>query len=257
MRALEEVIESSKADAFIMSGDISQRARTSEFMRGAEFLDFASRHAQVLVVPGNHDVAWWWDPLGLGSHQAMFARYRRFIRDDLEPVLRLSGLTVVGLNSAQGVQRHTLTLRPRDLSVVGSLRASQWARARDAFAAAPSGDLRVLVLHHNLLRGRLSNRWGLANRESGVQQAASTGADLVLCGHDHEERVERVENQGGSYVVASASTLTDRVRGGGPSSINVIDAEPGAITVTVMEWSAPAMRFETARVERFARGRQQ
>ena len=51
---------------------------------------------------------------------------------------------------------------------------------------APQGDLKVLVMHHNLLRGNLSNRWGLASRALGIVDASLTGADVVCCGHDHE-----------------------------------------------------------------------
>ena len=251
--ALEAVIARETVNAFVLSGDLSQRSRAIEFTRGREFLHYVERHAPAMIVPGNHDVAWWMDPMGLGSHRAMYTRYRRLIRDDLEPILHLPGLTIVGLNSAHGIQPYSLTLRPRDLSVVGSVRPEQWSRARAAFDGAPANDFKVLVVHHNLLRGRLSGRWGLVSRARGVEYAAATGAELVLCGHDHEERVERVRHANGTFVVASASTLTDRVRGGGPSSINLIEADAATITVSVMEWNAASAHFALARVERFPR----
>jgi 3',5'-cyclic AMP phosphodiesterase CpdA len=191
--------------------------------------------------------------MGIGSRAAVYARYRAFIRDALEPVLRIPGATIVGLNSAHGIQPYTLTLRLRDLSVVGALRKAQWARAAEAFKAAPAGDLKVLVFHHNLLRGDLSHRWGLANRARGIEQALATGADLVLCGHDHDEKVDQVSRGDRRMVVACASTLTTRVRGGGPASINFIEADDAAITVSDWEWSAAAGTFARAKWARFAR----
>jgi 3',5'-cyclic AMP phosphodiesterase CpdA len=253
VEALEGIISRERFDAIVLSGDISQRTRKHEFVRGRKFIEHAERFAPVMVVPGNHDVAWWTDPMGLGSYDAMYTRYRRFIRAELEPVMRLSGLTLVGLNSAHGIQPYTLTLRPRDLAVVGSLREHQWSRAGLQFGTAPAGDLRVLVIHHNLMRGHLSNRWGLANRERGLDRAAATGADLVLCGHDHEESAGQVDAGGRKFVVATASTLTERVRGGAPSSLNIIEADADTVTVAGWEWTEAQRAFIPARSSRFAR----
>lgn len=243
VEALERIIVAEPFDAIVLSGDLSQRTRTHEFERARELVVLAERRAPVLVVPGNHDVAWWMAPMGFGRISAMYARYRKFIREDLEPQLRLSGMTIVGLNSAQGIRPFTLTRRPRDLSVVGAVRDAQWANARRAFDAAPKDDLKVLVLHHNLLRGQRSNRWGLASRARGVIAAAATGADLVLCGHDHEDRIEQPLAAERRFVVSCANTLSNRVRGGGPSSLNVIDANETTIAVTPWVWNALARAF--------------
>jgi 3',5'-cyclic AMP phosphodiesterase CpdA len=243
VEALERIIGGEHFDLIVLSGDLSQRTRTHEFERAREFIQLAERRAPVLVIPGNHDVAWWTAPMGLGSVNAMYSRYRKFIREELEPQLRLSGMTIVGLNSSHGIRPFTLTLRPRDLSVVGAVLDEQWAIAKRAFDAAPASDLKVLVLHHNLLRGQRSNRWGLTSRARGVTSAAVTGADLVLCGHDHEDRIEHPMAAGRRFVVSCANTLSNRVRGGGPSSLNVIDANQKTIAVTPWVWNVAAATF--------------
>jgi 3',5'-cyclic AMP phosphodiesterase CpdA len=243
VQALEAIISKESFDAIVVSGDLSQRSRTHEFTRARAFLAFARQHAPLLVVPGNHDVAWWTAPVGIGSRPAMYARYRRFISEELEPTLHLPGLTIVGLNSSHGIQPFTLTTRPRDLSVVGAIRPMQWSRARQTFAAAPAGDLKVLVFHHNLLRGRLSNRWGLASRALGIEQAARTGADVVLCGHDHEDRIEEVSAAGRRFVVSTANTLSDRVRGGRESSLNVIETTEREVRVAPWAWVGAVRTF--------------
>jgi 3',5'-cyclic AMP phosphodiesterase CpdA len=253
VEALEGMIADERFDVVVVSGDISQRTRKREFHRGRLFIEFSERFSPVMIIPGNHDVAWWRAPFGVGRYDDMFIRYRLFIRRQLEPVMPLPGILLVGLNSAHGIQPWTLTTRPRDLSVVGAIRDPQWRSATDSFKAAKPGDLKVLVFHHNLLRGKISNRWGLANRARGIDHAAATGADLILCGHDHEERVEQVTRGGRRFVVASASTLTDRVRGGGPASLNVIDADDREVRVAVLEWDKERRAFEPARTTCFRR----
>lgn len=253
IEALEAIIAREPFDVIVISGDLTQRQRLHEYSRARQFLIFAKNRAPVLTVPGNHDIAWWLAPLGVGSRRAMYHRYRRYVSTELEPEMRLPGLTIVGLNSAQGLQAFTVTARLRDLSVVGVVLPEQWERAQEAFARAPAGDLKVLVIHHNLLRGRLSNRWGLVNRARGIDQAAATGADLVLCGHDHEERVEAVSAAGRRFVVSNANTLSRRVRGGLPSAINVIDADASQVCVGLWSWDAAVSTFTAGRRDCFAR----
>lgn len=250
---VERMIAEEPFSAIVISGDLTQRTRAREYAKARAFVELANGHAPVMVVPGNHDTAWWLAPMGIGSVPAMHQRYRRYIMDDLEPVMRLPGATIVGLNSAHGIQPFTLTMRPRDLSVVGALRREQWQRAQQFFADAPPGDAKVLVFHHNLLRGERSNRWGLSNRARGIDSAVATGADLVLCGHDHQVDVEAVNTSGRHMVVACASTLTTRVRGGGPGAINVIELDEKMIQVNVLQWESGSKAFKRTAWSRFTR----
>jgi 3',5'-cyclic AMP phosphodiesterase CpdA len=251
--ALEEFIGREPLDAIIISGDLSQRTRKKEFERASAFVRRCEQRAPTVVVPGNHDCAWWSALLGTGDSYDMFTRYREYIRSDLEPRVNIPGVTIIGINTAHGIQPYTLTARLRDLSVVGAVRGRQWERARMAFSLAPAGDLKVLVIHHNLLRGRLSNRWGLAARAFGIVDAAHTGADVVCCGHDHEERVEEVQSSKRRFVVSTAGTLTDRSRGGRPGSWNLIEYDGAILSVALYEWNAAAGAFSRARVSKWAR----
>lgn len=258
--AIASRIEQRRYDVVVVAGDLTQRNFRSQFRSSRDFLDQTRKYAEVFTVPGNHDVAWWWKPLGLGFAWPMYRGYRKWIADDLEPVLRMPGVTFVGLNSCHGVQPYTLTTRLRDLSVVGALRPEQWDRARAAFDASPAGDLKVLVFHHNLLRGDLSNRWGLVNRADGIAQAASTGADLVLNGHDHQTRIEAVDVALGGeaatlqrLIVSHSTTLCDRTRGGLPSAFQEIEITPAEIVIRACVWSPDAKDFTPRQDRCFAR----
>jgi 3',5'-cyclic AMP phosphodiesterase CpdA len=183
----------------------------------------------------------------------MYRGYRRWFGADLEPVLHAPGATIASVNSSHGIQWHTLTARVRDLSVVGAVRPAQWARAAASLASARPGDLKVLMLHHNLLAGVLSRRWGLTARARGIDEAAATGCDLVLCGHDHEARVEQVERNGRRFVVSQAGTISDRSRGGRAASFHEVSWDAAQLTVRRYEWNAAAGDFVDAQSWSFAR----
>lgn len=251
--AIERRIQRTKYDVVAVSGDISQRARPAELDRGRAFLRDAAKRARTIVVPGNHDVKWWRDPLGLGRREAPFAAYRAYISDDLEPVLHVPGATFVGLNSAHGVQAHTVTWNLRDIGVIGDLRRSQIERARATFEASPKGDARVIVMHHNPMRGVLSRRHGLAHTRRALGAFAELHVDLVLCGHDHQEAVHYVEHTKRGTVISTAGTVSNRSRGKRPSSINEITIAPAEITVHTRLWSPADSSFEDGPVQRFPR----
>jgi len=219
-------------NAIVMSGDFSQRARVHEFEHARELVDRFRAIAPVITVPGNHDTAWWHAPFGFGDFSRLHERYRTYIASETEPTVQAPGVTMVGLNSSWGTNPESLTWYPRDWRVKGGLTDAQLRDAHARLAAAPDGDLRVLVVHHNVVRGRLSNRWGLKQPQRVLEAIAAMPVDVVCTGHDHEERVELV---GGRVLVSAANTLSSRMRGRRPSALNVIEATPEA--VTVQAWS--------------------
>ena len=184
--AIEALIQERKYDVVAISGDVSQRSRAGEFQRAREFIKKAEAASRTIVVPGNHDVAWWLSPLGFGDTKAMFARYRAYISNDLEPVLRIAGATLVGLNTSQGWSMDTLTWNVRDISILGHLSRAQIEHARAEFEQSRTADARIIVMHHNPVKGELSQRHGLKNTQRILGAFATMGVDLVLCGHDHD-----------------------------------------------------------------------
>jgi 3',5'-cyclic AMP phosphodiesterase CpdA len=229
-------------DAIVISGDLSQRARPHEFVAARRILEQFRDVAPVLVVPGNHDAAWWRAPFGTGDFRLVHAGYREHIHDECEPTLRVPGLSIVGLNSAWGTHPPSLTWYPRDWRVKGGLSAGQLRDGHARLAASPAGDLRLLVVHHNVVKGRLSRRWGLARPQATLDTIAAMPVDVVCSGHDHEERVEVVERATGRFVVSTANTLSSRMRGHRPSALNVIEADATAVQVTAWGYAAGEFR---------------
>ena len=251
--AIERLIHERPYDVVAISGDVSQRARAGEFQRARAFIQHAGLHSHTIVVPGNHDVAWWRAPLGIGDPRKTMQKYRKYISDDLEPVLRVAGATFVGLNTSPGVTSHTLTWNVRDLSIIGHLKRGQIERAAAEFERSRSGDARVIVMHHNPVKGELSKRHGLKNTQRILGAFAEMHVDLVLCGHDHQEAVHYIEHTKRGTIISTAGTISNRSRGGRPSSVNAIRITEGEIEVSTLVWSDETTNFVAGPVKCFPR----
>jgi len=243
IEAIERIIQERRFDVVAISGDLSQRAQAGEFQRAQAFIRDAQRVSKTIVVPGNHDTVWWKAPLGVGDERRMYENYRQYISEDLEPVLRVPGATFVGLNSAHGVTPHTLTWRVRDISIIGAIRRSQVDHAHEEFDGSPEDAARVIVMHHNPVKGELSGRHGLKDTRKVLGAFAQIGVDLVLCGHDHQEAVHFIEHTQKGTVISTAGTVSSRSRGGRPSSANVISIRQENIEVATLVWSAAEKTF--------------
>ena len=252
IEAIEAVIQEEKFDVVAISGDLSQRARSGEFQRARAFIRHAQRVSKTIVVPGNHDVKWWRAPMAIGSSDAMYANYMAYIDKDLEPVLRIPGATFVGLLTAQGVSRHTLTWNLRDIGIIGALKKSQLERAEQEFGKSPPDDWRIIVMHHNPVKGELSQRHGLRNTPRILGAFADLGVHVVLCGHDHQEAVHYIEHTKRGTVISTAGTVSNRSRGGRPSSLNVIELSESKIHVATLIWSRDKAAFVAGPERSFA-----
>lgn len=251
VEALEKMIPDLRPDAIVVSGDLSQRARHGEFQRARAFVNLAAQTAPVHVTPGNHDVRWWTRPLIPFAKRSLYTKYARYFGDDLTPTLTVPGAVIASALTAHGVAWGSLTFRLRDLAVKGHLPKREIERVRGVFAAAPPDQARVLVVHHNVLRGEISRRMGLARWRQAQRRIAASGAELVLCGHDHQEGAEVLE---GRVVVSTTGTLCKRSRGGRPSCFNFVTIEPTAVHITFFRWDAERGRFRSSDTYAFARG---
>jgi 3',5'-cyclic AMP phosphodiesterase CpdA len=251
--AMEALIQDRRYDVVAISGDLSQRARSGEFQRARAFIKHAERVSKVICIPGNHDVKWWKAPLGFGDERAMFAVYRRYIDDDIEPVLHVAGATLAGLNTSHGVVSQALTWRLKDISIIGIVRRSQLERLREVFSRSPAGDVRVVVMHHNPVKGEISQRHGLKDTKRVLGAFAEMEVDLVLCGHDHQDAIHYIEHTKRGTVISTAGTVSNRMRGGRPSSVNSISITSEKIEVSTLVWNAASGGFVSGPVKCFAR----
>jgi len=246
LNSLRELIVELAPDAVAVSGDLTQRCTRKEFAQAREYLDRIGEEAPYIVIPGNHDIRW----LGavarnMGglfrqqAHNFKYSRYKRYISEDLSPLLEVQGAVIAGVNTAHGIARGSITRRFRDLGVIGHVKKQDIERVREIFENASPDASRIVMIHHNPIRGELSGRHGLANTEQALHAFASLGTELILCGHDHLQAIHDVERGVHGLVISTAGTISNRLRPGRASSFNVVTIDERTINITTYAWQDP------------------
>ena len=241
--AVERRIDQEKPDLVVISGDFTQRARTSQFEEAAAFLDrLRGAGHDVLAVPGNHDV-----PLYdvLRRFLSPLARYKKYIDETLCPFHELPGVSILGVNTARSA-----TFKD------GSISHEQIAFIRESFAGTDPKAVRVLVTHHPLFALPTGDGMGVPvdHQQDALAAICEAGIDLLLAGHNHlasSTANSLVHGAGRALVIQAGTATSTRVRGQG-QSFNLIEIEPGEVKVTIETWDGTA--FSRGDSQRFLRG---
>jgi 3',5'-cyclic AMP phosphodiesterase CpdA len=195
-RAIGDLVARVAPDLVVASGDLTHRGRQAEHEAAARYL--RALGPPLLVVPGNHDIPTF-PPERLSRPFAEFER----CWGTVAPAYSGPGLEVVGICSVSpwGYQR-------------GHIGPSALSGVEERLAAAPSGSLRVVALHHQLLGAPWRNtKLPLRSRTHALTRLAGAGADLVLSGHIHQAAIaerrefEVVTGRTGACVLATAPGL--------------------------------------------------
>jgi 3',5'-cyclic AMP phosphodiesterase CpdA len=227
-RLIEPVVQTVHAlepDVVVVSGDLTQRARSTQFREARAFLDRLPQPQ--IVVPGNHDV-----PLGDVVRRLLrpLGRYRRHITHDLAPWHADDEIAVAGVNTARG-----LILKG------GRISESQIAALRRRLCELPPQVVRLVASHHPFDLPEDGSTRDLAGRAPlAMRMFASCGVDVLLAGHMHIGRVgdtaRRYPLGGYAAIVVQAGTATSsRVRGE-PNSFNVLRVEWPQLAVECHVW---------------------
>lgn len=247
VEAVEWQVDQLKPDLVVISGDFTQRARTEQFREACEFLeDLRERGHEVLGVPGNHDV-----PLYdvLRRFLSPLARYRRFIDESLCPFVELSGVAVLGINTAR-----SLTFKD------GRINKDQVAFIRETFSRTPSDAFRILVTHHPLFALTVGDEVerAIGRQELALNAIEEVGVDMVLAGHAHhassQDAGDLVTRAGGVLVVQAGTATSTRVREQ-EQSFNTIDISEGSATITVNAWNGEDFKPKDAQRYDWREGR--
>lgn len=231
-RALRSMIHELAPSAIIVSGDVTQRARQSQFRAARRFFDSLPK-VPLLATPGNHDIP-------------MFALQKRLLRPyghwikvfgtDLEPVLETERVLVQCVNSTRWFRRKH-----------GQVSAAQIERVARRIRQATPEQLRVVVAHHPLLAIRDSDNNNLLRGHQEATRAwTDAKVDIVMGGHIHLPYIRplhvEVENPPHHcWVVQAGTAVSKRVREGIPNSVNVLRfADSGPVHCAVERWDYQA-----------------
>jgi len=250
LEAVQDLVPDLEPDAIVLSGDLCLRARHGEFLAARCFIRDLQKTAPVVFLPGNHDVQWWRRPLIPFDRSAKYRKFIQYFGPTLTPTLSVPGILIATVLTAHGIAWGSLTFRLRDLAVKGHLPRTEAERVQKLFGKADQNQIRVLVVHHNVLRGELSERMGLARWQTAQRRIVSSGAEIVLCGHDHQECADMID---GRVVVSCAGTLCSRTRGGRPAVFNRIRWDDDSIHVELYKWESEKGLFRRNDVHAFGR----
>lgn len=214
-----DLVQRLRPDLVVISGDMTQRARAWQFKAARAFTDHLP--GPLLVVPGNHDM-----PLENIALRllAPFAGYRRAF-GAIEPQVRLPDAMVQGVNTADPLVWKAGRLRRSSVSVLSQ-----------AFAAAPAGHWRVVVMHHAPVPAADGTPADIADPAETLAALAEVGADVVLSGHTHMPHTGFAETAAGVLFLQVGTALSTRLKTGA-NDLALVTL--GAGQVTVESWLCP------------------
>lgn len=239
---LTQCIAQVAPDVVVVSGDLTQRARSREFRAARQFLD--SLPSPQIVVPGNHDV-----PLYNIFQRFLqpLDKYRRIITSDLAPVYLDAEIAVVGINTAR-----SLTFKQ------GRISREQIAHVEKQLCGLDPRITKVVVTHHPFdLPADYSDQELVGRAAPAMKMLAGCGADLLMAGHFHVSHAGNAaarHNIGGfSALVVQAGTATSTRSRGESNSFNVIRIDTHDIRVERYTWMPESKAFMPSAQESFKR----
>ncbi len=242
MRALVDLAQRLQPDLLVLSGDITQRAKPSQFKAAREFMDRLG--APMLAIPGNHDIALF---NGIARLFWPYADYSKAFGVELEPVHSCPDLLVLCVNTTRAY-RHKH----------GEASAAQIERVARRLESASAQQLRVVVVHQPIAVQRPEDAVHLVRgHDAALQRWARAGADVVMGGHIHLPYVMEIQAlPRPMWAVQAGTAVSKRVRPGAPNSVNVLqwggtdqaDLPPGSLRIEQWDFDGVQQTFTCARV---------
>ncbi|MDQ6861381.1 MAG: metallophosphoesterase [Verrucomicrobiota bacterium] len=222
-----------------VSGDLTQRARTKEYLAARQFL--RGLPFPQIVVPGNHDV-----PLRNPFNRFVkgLTGYKQFISADLQPSFVDEEIAVVGVNTARA-----LTWKN------GRINGGQLERLRRRFEHVSSGHMKIVVTHHPFDLPAGAHGEVVGRSRVAIKTIAECKIDMLLAGHFHIAATgytaKRYNIPGYSALIVSAGTSTSTRGRGQPNSLNVIRIAKPHVTIDRYTWHPETNLFDLLSSEKF------
>lgn len=217
---LERAIADERPDALVCTGDITQRAKRSEYAAAAQW--FENLGLPVMLEPGNHDMPYY-SPIERFTDP--YRRYRR-LKQRVASKLESDDVVLVSLKTTVRAQGRF----PWSDGVV-TQRALEKTLTQ---LRSVSDDPRHIVVtgHHPLLGPRDKAGNPTIGGDEAFARIAAAGADAIMSGHVHVP-FDEVRTCGGQTArMIGAGTLSTRLRHGAPPSYRVVTCTRGQEIVT-------------------------
>jgi 3',5'-cyclic AMP phosphodiesterase CpdA len=227
--ALVELVRRLAPALVVLSGDVTQRARASEFAAAAAFVKKLAV-PRVLAIPGNHDI-----PLFdvLTRFSRPYAAFRSIFGEELEPSFSGPDCLALGVKTTRRY-RH----------VDGEISDTQRDRVAARLRAAAPAQVRLVIVHQPLAVPRPSEEKNVAHGHAAAIGAwAAAGADVILGGHIHLPFIVglhelRPELPRHLWAVNAGTAVSSRTRYDAGNSVNVVLIEGAPRPrCTIQEWT--------------------
>lgn len=223
------IVRDEVPDAILMTGDLTQSARASEFEAAAAWLESLDRPITIDV--GNHDLPVY-NPL-----RRMVLPYRRYrtLARMVERPLEIAGVTIVPL-------RTTARLQLRLDWSKGFVSRRRLGKTLKLVTDAPDDALVFVTAHHPLVEAGTRTQAKTRGGERALAALVEAGAHAVLTGHVHDPFDVEHHHEGRAVRLIGAGTLSERVRETRPS-FNEIRVEGRAFETIARVMDAPDTRL--------------
>lgn len=239
--ALRERLLQLAPDWIVISGDITQRARRSQFTEAREFCRSLSP-IEIIAVPGNHDIALF------NAFERFISPYRGFERTLGFPIRdrrKRGPFEVIACNSTDRFRHIQGELGAEDLRRIGNY--------------SDESAVRIAVFHQPLDCPKPQDEKNLLrDRDESVPRLQSSKVDLVLSGHIHDPLVISSASrypEGHKFVISVAGTcLSSRTRSFAPNSFHFVEIETGDETaMAITRYDLLKEEFDVRAVSNFVR----
>jgi 3',5'-cyclic AMP phosphodiesterase CpdA len=242
LEPLRALVHKVAPDVVVVSGDLTQRAKSEEFEEAKAFLD--TLPGPQIIVPGNHDISLY---NVLRRFLAPLDRYKRYITDDLSPVFIDDEIAVLGVNTAR-----SLTFKD------GRVNEEQVAQIKKQLSGLSKDLTRVIVTHHPFDLPKTFAEDDLVDRAPMAMQAfAESGVDVLMAGHLHASHAgstaERYHMSEYAALVIQAGTATSTRGRGETNSFNVVRIEADKVEVDRYGWDLVGKDYSLVSTEKFFR----
>ena len=235
---LFDELNSINPDVVVVSGDLTQRAKTKQFIKAKSFINRVD--FPLVIIPGNHDIPLYniWERVTnpFAKFESYFDKSDRYYSDDQ--------LQIIGLNSVRNLRWKSGRISSEELEIADS-----------QLKEFPKKTVKILTFHHNLLHiSSQRNAVKLFKTKLMHDWLMQNGIDLVLFGHDHRPMVQPIlfdeDNTFDFILIQAGTTISKRTRGF-PNSFNLINISDFRCEILIKE--IIDQEFEIVATHQFAK----
>ena len=238
VKGLLDSLRAEHPQAVVISGDLTQRAKKSEYHAA---LDFIHRlPVPWLVIPGNHDIS------AYNLIQRFIYPWQKWLslmNQPLEPELQLADALVLGINTIRRISNLLDWSR-------GRISRDQIEAIGQRFSRLSDQTVKVLAIHHPFWLPQERRRRGLvAHQAEALDQFQTVKIDLILSGHIHLP-YNHIEQ--GIIISHAGSATSDRIGPHESNSYNLIRGDDREMSIATLNWTGE--QFSVTKNEQFSKG---